>query len=428
MLGPAETRSGQGKQGGKQEPLALPLWGPQVQLPPPGPTDPPCTDPVLGPQILRSISPSPIECPQALQSPKVPTDLQAQALLPPEPQIQPQHPQPPCPEPGPARALPLPETPVPRNRSPLRALQPPPGTPDPWARIPPAGPAPPVPPPVPRGSGALQRRRRGGDGPGQPGRVCLARIPPACTVRSPRAAPRPRRPGPAPAPAAGPARISRRAAAASASGSARPRGSSGSGAPRARGAERERSGAERRRGRRSAMGEFEVHRVRFFGLVPAGVRCLACHPRGTRLALARTDGAVEVYNFAANYFQEKVRPPYRHVPGCTEPHRALSSLYRARTDPVRGLLGPSDRHQACTGPVPSLTGPCRAGTRLTWPDGSAPGLYQACVEPHRGCTGPVSSLTGAVPGLCRASLRLYRALSGPAHPYRVVPGGPGAAA
>ncbi|NXE69565.1 UTP4 protein, partial [Calcarius ornatus] len=56
------------------------------------------------------------------------------------------------------------------------------------------------------------------------------------------------------------------------------------------------------------MGEFEVHRVRFFGLVPAGVRCLACHPRGTRLALARTDGAVEVYNFAANYFQEKVIP------------------------------------------------------------------------------------------------------------------------
>ncbi|NXF79518.1 UTP4 protein, partial [Sclerurus mexicanus] len=56
------------------------------------------------------------------------------------------------------------------------------------------------------------------------------------------------------------------------------------------------------------MGEFEVHRVRFFGLVPAGVRCLACQPRGARLALARTDGAVEVYNFAANYYQEKVIP------------------------------------------------------------------------------------------------------------------------
>ncbi|NXV81239.1 UTP4 protein, partial [Atlantisia rogersi] len=56
------------------------------------------------------------------------------------------------------------------------------------------------------------------------------------------------------------------------------------------------------------MGEFEVHRVRFFGLVPAGVRCLAWQPQGGRLALARTDGAVEVFNFAANYFQEKVIP------------------------------------------------------------------------------------------------------------------------
>lgn len=54
------------------------------------------------------------------------------------------------------------------------------------------------------------------------------------------------------------------------------------------------------------MGEFEVHRVRFFELVPAGVRCMAYRHRGCRLALARTDGAVEVYNFAANYYMEKV--------------------------------------------------------------------------------------------------------------------------
>ncbi|OXB65092.1 hypothetical protein ASZ78_008375 [Callipepla squamata] len=59
------------------------------------------------------------------------------------------------------------------------------------------------------------------------------------------------------------------------------------------------------------MGEFEVHRVRFFGLVPAGVRCMAYHDRGRRLALARTDGAVEVYNFAANYFMEKAIPGHQ---------------------------------------------------------------------------------------------------------------------
>lgn len=82
------------------------------------------------------------------------------------------------------------------------------------------------------------------------------------------------------------------------------------------------------------MGEFEVHRVRFFGLVPAGVRCLACHPRGARLALARTDGAVEVYNFAANYFQEKVRAPARAVPGCTGLVLSRTGLYRACTGHV----------------------------------------------------------------------------------------------
>ncbi|NXR64968.1 UTP4 protein, partial [Rhadina sibilatrix] len=76
------------------------------------------------------------------------------------------------------------------------------------------------------------------------------------------------------------------------------------------------------------MGEFEVHRVRFFGLVPAGVRCLACHPRGARLALARTDGAVEVYNFAANYFQEKVIPGHEA--------RAVESLCWAAGDRLFG--------------------------------------------------------------------------------------------
>ncbi|NXC21014.1 UTP4 protein, partial [Corythaeola cristata] len=74
------------------------------------------------------------------------------------------------------------------------------------------------------------------------------------------------------------------------------------------------------------MGEFEVHRVRFFGLVPAGVRCLACQPRGARLALARTDGAVEIYNLAANCFQEKVRGPGRAGPRRAAPRRAVTGV------------------------------------------------------------------------------------------------------
>ncbi|KAM4722233.1 U3 small nucleolar RNA-associated protein 4 homolog [Rhinophrynus dorsalis] len=54
------------------------------------------------------------------------------------------------------------------------------------------------------------------------------------------------------------------------------------------------------------MGEFKVHRVRFFDFVPSGVRCIAYAEQTDRLAVARNDGSVEVYNLSANYYQEKV--------------------------------------------------------------------------------------------------------------------------
>ncbi|XP_069385015.1 U3 small nucleolar RNA-associated protein 4 homolog [Paralichthys olivaceus] len=56
------------------------------------------------------------------------------------------------------------------------------------------------------------------------------------------------------------------------------------------------------------MGEFTVHRVRFFDHMPAAIRALAFNSGSERLALARADGAVEVFNFTDNYFQEKVIP------------------------------------------------------------------------------------------------------------------------
>ncbi|XP_036391319.1 U3 small nucleolar RNA-associated protein 4 homolog [Megalops cyprinoides] len=56
------------------------------------------------------------------------------------------------------------------------------------------------------------------------------------------------------------------------------------------------------------MGEFKVHRVRFFDYTPAGIRCMAFSPETERLALARQDGTVEIFNFSDNYFQEKVIP------------------------------------------------------------------------------------------------------------------------
>ncbi|EPY84168.1 hypothetical protein CB1_000490019 [Camelus ferus] len=54
------------------------------------------------------------------------------------------------------------------------------------------------------------------------------------------------------------------------------------------------------------MGEFKVHRVRFFNYVPSGIRCVAYNDQSNRLAVSRTDGTVEIYNLSANYFQEKV--------------------------------------------------------------------------------------------------------------------------
>lgn len=54
------------------------------------------------------------------------------------------------------------------------------------------------------------------------------------------------------------------------------------------------------------MGEFKVHRVRFFDFMPSAIRAMAFNGSSERLAVARTDGAVELFNFADNYFQEKV--------------------------------------------------------------------------------------------------------------------------
>lgn len=54
------------------------------------------------------------------------------------------------------------------------------------------------------------------------------------------------------------------------------------------------------------MGELKVHRVRFFDYMPSAIRAMAFSPRTERLAVAREDGALEVFNFSDHYFQEKV--------------------------------------------------------------------------------------------------------------------------
>lgn len=57
------------------------------------------------------------------------------------------------------------------------------------------------------------------------------------------------------------------------------------------------------------MGELKVHRVRFFDYMPSAIRAMAFNPRTERLAVAREDGALEVFNFSDHYFQEKVGQP-----------------------------------------------------------------------------------------------------------------------
>lgn len=56
----------------------------------------------------------------------------------------------------------------------------------------------------------------------------------------------------------------------------------------------------------SVMGEFKVHRVRFFDYMPSAVRALAFEPQCKRIAAARADGSVEIFNVTDHFFQEKV--------------------------------------------------------------------------------------------------------------------------
>ncbi|XP_039619444.1 U3 small nucleolar RNA-associated protein 4 homolog [Polypterus senegalus] len=56
------------------------------------------------------------------------------------------------------------------------------------------------------------------------------------------------------------------------------------------------------------MGEFKVHRVKFFNYMPSGIRCMAYNSSTDKLALARLDGSIEIFNISNNYFQEKVIP------------------------------------------------------------------------------------------------------------------------
>jgi len=57
---------------------------------------------------------------------------------------------------------------------------------------------------------------------------------------------------------------------------------------------------------RSAMGEFKVHRVRFFDYMPSAIRALAFNQQNETMAVARMDGAVEIFLCSDRFFQGKV--------------------------------------------------------------------------------------------------------------------------
>lgn len=63
----------------------------------------------------------------------------------------------------------------------------------------------------------------------------------------------------------------------------------------------------------TSMGEFTVHRVRFFDYTPSAIRAAAFQRRMERLAVARADGAVEIFNLADHCFQEKVGRRQEHL-------------------------------------------------------------------------------------------------------------------
>ncbi|XP_063052900.1 U3 small nucleolar RNA-associated protein 4 homolog [Engraulis encrasicolus] len=56
------------------------------------------------------------------------------------------------------------------------------------------------------------------------------------------------------------------------------------------------------------MGEFKVHRVRFFDYMPTGIRTIAFNRQTEKIAVARIDGSVEIFKLSDNLFQEKVIP------------------------------------------------------------------------------------------------------------------------
>nr|XP_022336993.1 U3 small nucleolar RNA-associated protein 4 homolog [Crassostrea virginica] len=56
------------------------------------------------------------------------------------------------------------------------------------------------------------------------------------------------------------------------------------------------------------MGEFRVHRVRFFEYQPKAIQCIVYGKEINRVALSRSDGSIELFDLKNDWYQDKVIP------------------------------------------------------------------------------------------------------------------------
>ncbi|XP_048765996.1 U3 small nucleolar RNA-associated protein 4 homolog [Ostrea edulis] len=56
------------------------------------------------------------------------------------------------------------------------------------------------------------------------------------------------------------------------------------------------------------MGEFRVHRVRFFEYQPKAIQCIVYGKEINKIALSRSDGCIEIWDLDNDWYQEKVIP------------------------------------------------------------------------------------------------------------------------
>ncbi|XP_058838424.1 U3 small nucleolar RNA-associated protein 4 homolog [Topomyia yanbarensis] len=64
---------------------------------------------------------------------------------------------------------------------------------------------------------------------------------------------------------------------------------------------------------KAKSGQCRMHNVQFYNLLPRGINCMAANETSCKLALARDDGTIEIWNLAGAPFLEKSIPGYEKI-------------------------------------------------------------------------------------------------------------------